>query len=730
MLAGFLLAMCLAAQEPAQEAAQEPPQEPIRRTDSITVEAQAEKTATTANQASGSDVKELPSRPSSVRDALPLIPGVLRTPQGKLVISSGPEHRSSLLVNSTDVTDPATGSFGATIPIDTVASMNVYQSPFLAEYGRFTAGVVEVETKRGADKWRYELNDPTPELRIRSAHLVGIRAFTPRFSFSGPVVRDKLYLSQAIEYRLNKTPVFTQEFPNNETKREAWNSLTQLDWIASPAHLVTLTLHGAPQKISHANLGFYNPIEATPNLASGEYRLTGTDLYTVGGGTLETAFSAARTDAGVWGQGEAPFLVYPNVNGGNYFGHQDREASRYQFRETWTPAVMEARGSHHLKFGAALTRTTLDGRFRYNPVEVRSLAGDLLKQIDWINAGPYLLGDWESAVFVQDQWNVTPVFALDAGARADFQHATRVWRVAPRAGFAWSPLGDSDTTIRAGMGWFFDRVPLNVFAFPQWPAQVVSENGVSQAFPNRLGMDASGRPLVFGPSRAGNFAPQSRNWSVQLEQRLTELMLVRARYIDARGSGLLTVRRIGEEHVLNGFGDSRMKQFEVTSRLAWKPERKLFFSYVHSRSRGYLNDFAEYLGDYPSPFIRPDIDTETNANIPHRFLAWGVVPFQHGIRLAPVVEYRTGFPYSALEERQNYFGIPNSYRFPAFFSLDLRVSKDIQYRGHAVRLSFSAFNLTNHWNPEAVRLNAADPQFGEFLGQRPRRFRVDLDFLF
>lgn len=726
IVAGVLLAVSLAA----QEAGQEPAPEPIRRTDSITVEAQAEKTATTGNQASGSDVKELPSRPSSVRDALPLIPGVLRTPQGKLVISSGPEHRSSLLVNSTDVTDPATGAFGATIPIDTVSSMNVYQSPFLAEYGRFTAGVVEVETKRGGDKWKYELNDPTPELRIRSGHLVGIRAFTPRFSFNGPLLRDKLFVSQAVEYRLNKTPVFTLPFPDNETKREAWNSLTQLDWIASATHLVTLTLHGAPQKIAYANLGFYNPRPATPNLSSGEYRLTAADSLTAGGGLFETAFSAARTRADVWGQGEAPFLVYPNVNGGNYFSRQDRQAHRYQFRETWTPATVQARGSHHLKFGAAMTRTTLEGGYRHNPIEVRSLGGDLLRRIDWLNRGPYGLGDWETALFVQDQWNVTPVFALDAGARADYQHATRVWRVAPRAGFAWSPWGDSDTTIRAGAGWFFDRVPLNVFAFPAWPAQTITEFGVTQTFVNRLGADLSGRPLVFGPSRAGNFAPQSRNWSLQLEQRFTDLLLLRTRYIDARGSGLLTVRRVDGEHVLNGFGDSRMKQFEITSRLAWKPERRLFLSYVHSRSNGYLNDFAEYLGDYPAPFIRPDVYAETTANIPHRFLAWGVVPFKHGIRLAPVMEYRTGFPYSALDGRQDYFGVPNGYRFPAFFSLDLRVSKDIEYKGHAVRLSFSAFNVTNHWNPEAVRLNAADPQFGEFLGQRPRRFRVDLDFLF
>jgi hypothetical protein len=105
--------------------------------------------------------------------------------------------------------------------------------------------------------------------------------------------------------------------------------------------------------------------------------------------------------------------------------------------------------------------------------------------------------------------------------------------------------------------------------------------------------------------------------------------------------------------------------------------------------------------------------------------------FGRGWQMAPVAEYRTGFPYSRVDERQNYAGVPNAWRFPNFFSLDLRVAKNFAVGSdHAVQLSFSVFNLTNHWNPESVRWNTADPQLGEFLGQRPRRFRVDFDLLF
>jgi hypothetical protein len=115
--------------------------------------------------------------------------------------------------------------------------------------------------------------------------------------------------------------------------------------------------------------------------------------------------------------------------------------------------------------------------------------------------------------------------------------------------------------------------------------------------------------------------------------------------------------------------------------------------------------------------------------VPHRLLSWGVFPLPYGLRFAPVVEWRNGFPYSALDAAQQYAEPPNSRRLPAFFSLDTRVSKDIAYKKPKVRLAFSMFNVTDHANYDVVRLNVADPQFGEPLGRRNRRFRLDFDWL-
>ena len=94
-----------------------------------------------------------PLRPSTLVDALPLVPGVIRTPDGRVRIAGQDEEHSSLLVNSVNVNDPATGSFGLSIPIDSVDILKVMQSPYLAQYGNFTAGIVSAETGATPPRW-------------------------------------------------------------------------------------------------------------------------------------------------------------------------------------------------------------------------------------------------------------------------------------------------------------------------------------------------------------------------------------------------------------------------------------------------------------------------------------------------------------------------------------------------------------------------------------------------
>jgi hypothetical protein len=152
---------------------------------------------------------------------------------------------------------------------------------------------------------------------------------------------------------------------------------------------------------------------------------------------------------------------------------------------------------------------------------------------------------------------------------------------------------------------------------------------------------------------------------------------------------------------------------------------------VRSRSSGDVNDFNNYLGSFPVPIIRDNQSGILPGDLPNRFLTWGLLQLPHGWRIAPVVEFRSGFPYSSFDAAQQYVGLANSNRYPSFFSLDSRLAKDLAVTPkYKVRLSLSSFNLTNHFNPEAVHYNVADPAYGLFFGQRGRRFTMDFDVLF
>src|SRR5207245_10172933 len=76
---------------------------------------------------------------------MPLIPGVVRGPNGQINMKGARASQNGSLVNSADVTDPATGTTAINIPIDVVSSVKVLSTPYDPEYGKFTGAVSDVE---------------------------------------------------------------------------------------------------------------------------------------------------------------------------------------------------------------------------------------------------------------------------------------------------------------------------------------------------------------------------------------------------------------------------------------------------------------------------------------------------------------------------------------------------------------------------------------------------------
>jgi hypothetical protein len=695
---------------------------------------------------SGQAAKDLPGRPPTLADALPLLPGVIRKPDGGLQISAAAEHRSSLIVNSADVTDPATGQFGLTVPIDIVDTMNVYQTPFLAEYGRFTGGLVSVETRRGGDKWNWEVNDPFPDFFIRSWRLRGLRDATPRINADGPLIRGKLYFSEGLEYEVRKTEVYTLPFPNDLRRSSGVNSFAQLDWITSQKNLLTVTLHVAPQRLEFVNLDYFNPQAVTPDAATHNYTGTIGDKLTLFGGMLDSTFSATQFGARVWSHGDQDMVITPYGNSGNYFTRMDRTATRYGFAPSYTFPTLKRLGAHTFKIGFYSAQSSNHGSRSEHPIDILDRQFRLTEQILFFPGRSYGLADTENAAYGQDHWSLSSRLAIDLGVRVESQEVSGSYRFAPRMGIAWTPLARTGTVVRAGFGFFYDHVPLNVYSFNHYPAQVLTFydpatgdiTGGPYFYGNALTQVNTRARFVFRNQAPGNFSPQSATGSMQVEQPLTRSVRLRVGYLHNQAAGLVLmdteapdpVTGVGANELI-GSGQSRYHQVEVTTRVRLGDTRRLFFSYVHSTARGDLNDFNNYLGSFPLPIIRPNQFGNLPGNIPNRFLMWGTVALPAKFQISPVMEYRNGFPYFTLDEAQNYAGVPNAHCYPNFLSLDARLAKDFQVTPkYGVRLAVSGFNLTNHFNPEAFHNNTADTAYGVFFGQRQRRFTLDFDVLF
>lgn len=690
-------------------------------------------------------LKTTPLRPATLADALPLVPGVSQTPDGRVIIEGTDESHSVLLVNSVNVTDPATGSFGLSVPVDTVDKVNVSMSPFLAQYGNFITGVVSADTRRGGEKWSFNLNDPLPEFRIRSGHLQGLRSATPRLNIDGPVIPSRLYFLEGFEYLINKATVRTLPFPQNQTRSDAVNSFTQFDCILNQNQTITATLHFAPHSIQYANLNYFDPEPVTPNVDYREYTGTLMHRWAFRKQLLTSTFSGTRMAADVNPQQQGLMILTPTGNQGSYFGRKSREATRFQWLETWAPESIEWHGKHSVTVGSTLANAEDEGTFLSSTTFVQDAVAHLLQTIEFSAPNAFRLADLQAALYVQDHWVTNRKLALDLGIRTELQTITHTRRLAPRAGFTFLPNADSKLVIRGGAGVFYSEVPLSLYAFATYPRRTITtldgRGNVTDGPRTYLNLISTGTepefPLISQNEVSGNFAPYSIGWNLEAERTFGAQTSLRVRYLHNDLKNQITLDPVATAKestlVLGNAGKEKVRQFDIVAGFGNRAARQFFISYVHQTARGDQSDANTYFGDLPSPVIHQRFTGSNPGEIPNRFLFWGTADLPYRMHVSPHLEWRNGFPYQPVDVLQRHVDFASSMqpRFPNYFTVDATVSKDINISPkHAVRFSVTGFNITNHLNPFQVHANTADPQWGTFFGNYGRHLVLDFDVLF
>ena len=682
-------------------------------------------------------LRDAPLIDQRFQDALPLLPGIVRGPDGTLNIKGTRPTQSGILVSSLNVTDPVTGSPAIELPIEAVDTIQVYSNPYSAEFGKFAGAVTTIETRSGSNRWRYLLTGVLPRPRLRDGSFYGIGAVTPRVAVGGPRKRDKLFFFQSLEYRFIRNDVPSLENLNEhdrDIRRESFDSFSRVDYVINTVHRLTGSFSLFPQKLDFWNLNTFNPSDTTANIHNrGWFVAVKEQAAFKSGALLESSVSAKQFDADVFGNSGAPYTITPERRLGGWFDRQNRASRRYEWLEIFNFAPKLWRGTHALKLGFDFVRSSFHGTDISKPVTIVRADGTTSQLIEFVGAGALSRTENEYSAFVQDKWQPVSRLTLDLGLRYDRDGIGNRHNFAPRFGFALLPTPSQRTVVRGGVGLFFDKIPLNVGVFDQFQdfrVTTFNTDGITIADGPRLYTNNS-------PTDLDN--PYSVAWSLQGDHEFTPRLLLRLGYEEwhTHKDFVIEPSKQGVDSgllLLENSGGSFYREFQVVLRTRLQEKRNLFVAYVHSQARGDLNDLNTYFGNLRNPVIRANESGAQNFDTPHRLLAWGDIGLPFDLVATPVVEWRSGFPFSLIDEDQDFVGPRNEGgRFPPLVTFDILITKGvtIPFRGkkYKGRVGLSIFNITNHWNPRDVQNNVNSSQFGSFFNSPDRSFRTKFELV-
>jgi Carboxypeptidase regulatory-like domain len=693
-------------------------------------------------------LNSLPLAQQKFTDALSLTPGVIRTPEGKLNFNGQSESEGILVVNSTENVDPVTGTFAISVPIDMIQSMVVHDPPDTAEYGGFSGGLTQIETQPPSDAWNYRVHDFLPGFRGKNGVLRGIADFTPRLIVGGPLIKGKLNFTEELTWEVRNQPVRGLAWPYNETRTRSATSFTEFQAILSPRHLLDINVNAFPLRRRFADIN-----ALLPQTASSDYNQNGvsvgiSDSYQwASGALLNTVIRYTRFYSDAEGQGVADMLITPEGWGGNYFNAWSRTGNEAEFRPAFQFPSRTWHGQHELKIGLDLSRRDYTGASASHPIELLREDGSVAEQVAFQGAGSLHGAAAEAAEFVEDRWRPNSHVAVDAGARLTTQSIGRSAGFGPHVAVAYSPRQDGKTVIRAGTGIFYGHVPLLAADFTDNPARLISffdPSGAPIGAPILLrnAYLTSGPGVNLVQTNPGT-SPRTLNAHLEVEQELTRNVSIRVGYLESQTQELFTINPLIDSTAGNSFlglaesGTAHYEQVEATVRARPVERSELNVSYVWSRSRGDLNTLSGLVVPFEQPVIQPNVSGVLASDVPHRVVAWGLLPLPWKLTFSPVVDVHSGLPFSPVDVVQNYVGAPNSSRYPTFFSLDVRVYKEFALRvpflgrsaNRKLRFGLYSLDVTNHQNPHAVYNEVASPLFGRFAGFDRRLDGFVIDFL-
>jgi len=668
------------------------------------------------------------SAPGGLQYALRLLASVIQVPGG-LSIKGGRPSQSTVQLGPGAFVDPATGLSQVSLPDDAIDSVTVMPNPYAVELGRFSSGLVLIRTRRAADEWKTRVNSLEPSFRTKRGeplNIIGVAAFSPRIETGGPLIKDKLFLQQAVQYRYSTSDVESRPQSEINTSQRL-SSFTRIDANLSDKQSLVAAAGLFPTQTSQATLGTFTPPAATVDLNSNVTTM-GVTLRSLWSDALfsELTGEAHSYETNVVPQGPSAMVLQPDTTLGNFYNRQRRMTSSYQVVDTLSGSKRDALGLHLFKFGFDLLHSRYDGSSNSQPVLIEDANGALVRRLDFTPQTTFQsVESTDVALFAQDRLQPNNRWYTELGARLDRDGVVDRVNLTPRIGAAVLLNQSGSAVVRGGYGLFYERTPSVAGVFDDFERQLDTRYAADGVTPISS--------LLYVRTTAPDLrTSKSSTWDVAFDQRFNSHWSARISAIERTGSNELLVQpeftAAGPTLLLDSSGRSQYREAEFNVRYTGARGLDLNMSYVRAQAMADTNAFTTFFDAVLRPVVGQNAYAPARYDVPNRLLVRGrAMPTSRWL-FTGLLDWRSGLPYSVVNESLDFIGPRNELRFPAYVRVDLGVEHRFNIFNLKPWIGVRAENAFDSFLPIDVQSNLGSPAFGNFYNTEYRQFRISVRF--
>ncbi len=667
------------------------------------------------------------------RNAISFIPGVVQDQGGQPHVAGAQTYQTLTVLDGFNVTQPANGQLFIRVSTDAFRSIQVEPSREPAEAGKGSAGLLSLNTGIGDDHFRFWATNFIPS--VQNKHGWRFDQFLPLLTFSGPIVKRKIWFYNAFDGEYDNT-IYT-ELPVGQDNDHILRvgNLTKLQTNVTNRNILTSSFLINHLHDQYAYLSPQNPQLANPKDVEDAYVASMKDQYYFPGGQLlEAGFAFSQYNVRLTPYGTLPYFLNTGdtttlaTTGGNFYLSDQTGATRWQAITNLYLPPLDWHGHHDFKFGIDLDRIDYSATFTRRPISyltglnrVPPTSPDLCliapqdanfpctRYSTFTPAGLHEQYNDEITAYAEDRWSLTNRLLIEPGIRLDWDEIVRNANVAPRLAGTYVLDNSGTTKISAGVGLIYEATPIFLVARPYAGSRQDIFYSVNPNCTTPNGCVTSTGPIgtTFTANTSALQAPLFLNWSIGLEKKLPAAIYMKAEFFERRGTRGFVYNTLnnstGGDFVLENSRDDRYDALQITLRRTFHESYSVMAAYTRSRARSnealdFNVDNSILAAQQPGPYLW---DT------PNRFLSWGYlplpsVPIFHQFEVAYSMEARTGFPFNEVNDQQQLLGSPGAHRFPGYFSLNLQLEKRFHLFGYYLALRGGFVNLTGRCNPFVV----------------------------